>query len=854
MNEVTSKMHPLRGSDTRNTPSVLEGNDQVHSFDDCLDDCLELFEFSTPLPEKGRSTLRLYYNNCNGIEINRAIHTFIKTRRDKIKYNYIKDIEAPTKIDNIIRQMKVWGVDISCLAELCVAWEDSSPRRVIQQISNVYDNTSCWTVSSSALTVGNNLKPGGTGILTMNEYSGRIKERGTDPWKLGRWSYVLLAGNDRSPCLLIITGYRVGKRSGTAGASTAWSQQCTLLHKAGRSEDPHNAFLTDLDQWLSQDKFHNTEILLVLDANEQWQVGSEIREFSRGRNFFNLNEIFQLRPTHPNIIHPSRSTTIDFCLCSEGVLEAITYMGSTPYDLDILGDHRGIILDMDIKQILGKVQNKTNASSRKLVLSNPKAVENYLAAVNEGFDKQNIFERASKLYRRVRSGHTDIANLMRKYDQLDKEVFQICNKSEKKSRPTIAGRHAWSPALAKGIKQLSYWRTRLKHGGESAVVKKLGKDLDLPYLSLPQELIRQKVQDSYQTLKEIQSNAQMHRQNHLSQLAENYARQHNLSLSTAINELLLHEQSRQLFRELKSKLKPIQRSQLKQLWVSIDEQGNYNKDLDTKHTLSDSRKIHEALLARNTEHLTQASNTPFASGEFKRRLKWDGTGKLAEDILSGNILNERKYTRAMQLYLESLQNKKLHQMNVVKPTLSFEEYKNFWKKKRETTVTSPYGLHVGHYKAAILSPKILEVHRVLLLIPFQLGMVPTRWQRTVQTMIEKEPGSPWIHRLRIIELFDAQANAGFQIFIGRKLIHQAVEQKTLRPESYGSTPGKTAASAVLQKILSIDQLRIERRAGGISTVMPAGVMTVFSPLWHQFTYKHSGWINPSGLSLRGLCF
>ena len=79
-------------------------------------------------------------------------------------------------------------------------------------------------------------------------------------------------------------------------------------------------------------------------------------------------------------------------------------------------------------------------------------------------------------------------------------------------------------------------------------------------------------------------------------------------------------------------------------------------------------------------------------------------------------------------------------------------------------------------------------------------------------MLEKEPGQPWIHRLRIIELFDAQVNAGFQLFIGRKMVWEAVQNQQLHPASYGSTPGKMAASAVLQKILSIDQLRIERRA------------------------------------------
>ncbi len=95
-------------------------------------------------------------------------------------------------------------------------------------------------------------------------------------------------------------------------------------------------------------------------------------------------------------------------------------------------------------------------------------------------------------------------------------------------------------------------------------------------------------------------------------------------------------------------------------------------------------------------------------------------------------------------------------------------------KKQEATVTSPFGLHVGHYKAAMQKTAILNVHRLLLLIPFQTGMVPSRWRRTVQKMLEKDPGQPWIHRLRIIELFDAQVNTVFQIFIGRKFIWEAV--------------------------------------------------------------------------------
>lgn len=129
----------------------------------------------------------------------------------------------------------------------------------------------------------------------------------------------------------------------------------------------------------------------------------------------------------------------------------------------------------------------------------------------------------------------------------------------------------------------------------------------------------------------------------------------------------------------------------------------------------------------------------------------------------------------MQLYLEYFRVKDLSLLNAVKPNLSLDEYQLFSKKKRENTVTSPYGLHVGHYKAALHKLNILNVHQILLLILFKIGLVLViRWRKIVQTMIEKEQGAPWIHQLRIIELFDAQANEGFQIFLGRYMMQHMV--------------------------------------------------------------------------------
>ncbi len=128
---------------------------------DALDATLEIFDFSIQLPKKLEGVMRLFYNNCNGIEINTTIGSYLKQKSERKRYNYLTDIEVPTKLDGILRQMKLWDVDVTALSEICVAWEEVAPRRVIQQITKQYDRTACWTVASSSIKVGSYLKPGG---------------------------------------------------------------------------------------------------------------------------------------------------------------------------------------------------------------------------------------------------------------------------------------------------------------------------------------------------------------------------------------------------------------------------------------------------------------------------------------------------------------------------------------------------------------------------------------------------------------------------------------------------------------------------------------------------------------------
>jgi hypothetical protein len=70
-------------------------------------------------------------------------------------------------------------------------------------------------------------------------------------------------------------------------------------------------------------------------------------------------------------------------------------------------------------------------------------------------------------------------------------------------------------------------------------------------------------------------------------------------------------------------------------------------------------------------------------------------------------------------------------------------------------------------------------------------------------MIEKEPGNPRIHQLRVIHLYEADYNMILGIFWSRKLVRQAEEKRLFNIGCYSSRPGLSAVDPVLLEELQV---------------------------------------------------
>lgn len=70
-------------------------------------------------------------------------------------------------------------------------------------------------------------------------------------------------------------------------------------------------------------------------------------------------------------------------------------------------------------------------------------------------------------------------------------------------------------------------------------------------------------------------------------------------------------------------------------------------------------------------------------------------------------------------------------------TLDPKTYKQNFTKSTEATVSSPAGLHNGHYIAAIQDEILTEVNAIFMRLPSQHDFPIDRWSSSVQCMLQK---------------------------------------------------------------------------------------------------------------------
>jgi hypothetical protein len=80
--------------------------------------------------------------------------------------------------------------------------------------------------------------------------------------------------------------------------------------------------------------------------------------------------------------------------------------------------------------------------------------------------------------------------------------------------------------------------------------------------------------------------------------------------------------------------------------------------------------------------------------------------------------------------------------------------------------------------------------------PITYGFVPERWTRSVTPLIEKEEGLPYLTRLCVIHLFEANYNLFLKIIYGRRIVKNGERNHAMNDQQHGSRPRRMTTDAL----------------------------------------------------------
>jgi hypothetical protein len=237
--------------------------------------------------------------------------------------------------------------------------------------------------------------------------------------------------------------------------------------------------------------------------------------------------------------------------------------------------------------------------------------------------------------------------------------------------------------------------------------------------------------------------------------------------------------------------------------------------------------IEDHILCRNSQHFSQAESTDFAQQPLKSVFNWQGTGRTIERVLN----NQYETNNDGTLYdISSTANKILKvcycRLPAIIPELTLPNMKQAYKRWNENTSTSPSGRHLGHYHALLkpdgLNPdsdefvalatsreEIWKLHHILFDYGIRNAHCFSRWKDVVNAMIEKEPGNPWIHRLRVIHLYKNDYNLllGSQYRVAN---HRVEDAEAINDGNFGARTARSSLDPVGIKILQYEYSRLLR--------------------------------------------
>ena len=700
--------------------------------------------------------------------------------------------------------------------------------------SRLYDGRWESQKHSAAYNVHDNsarFQYGGTCAMAFNHITHYMKAFGSDPRKLGRWTWLQIQCQDKTSTR-IISAYAPCIVRNPNATNTVYQQQRNYFLEQNISTCPlvmfHNDLLEELSKWVTD----GDRIILMMDLNDSIESSTFVHDLR------NLDIISATHRSHNGPYPPTFNRgryQIDDIFVSMSI--SVSQCGMLPFG-DGPGDHRGVFIDVPIIEVEGSNRDRiVRIPKRKLISSNPKVVKKFVNLFLQQLSRNHIIERVAEL---KRSFHIPLTQFeATQYEKIDRIILSAFRFAEKRCRKLRCGKVEFSPELSGIAREGRLWDMVLKRLKGCKVSMKLitriAKKCDISHpLSLPQGEVNEKRDAAWKKYSEMKPHAREIRDRWLDQLADLIAASDGEEKARVIRMLKSREEIRQSHRNIK-------RAQKKKFSGGTAKltRPDPNHPGETIE-VEDKVEMEELLMKANEDKFRGAIGTPLTVEPLASELGLCGCTANSERILTGDFSHIHpstsdavlKFFTKVQLSEEVLKSPAIS--NEIRPI----DFISTWKKQKEQTQSSLSGLHFGFFKTIIHTPILAETMAHMSSIPFQSGYAPERWKRSLNVHLLKKDGEYSPAKQRTIHLLEASFSAPTKTIFSQRLMRQTRRLKLIPDEQFAQK-GKTCIDAAVLNVFMFDISRLSRRP---TLCMSSDLESCYDRMVHSAT----------GLSLRSL--
>ena len=589
--------------------------------------------------------------------------------------------------------------------------------------------------------------------------------------------------------MALISTYQICQWKNTGGI-TSRAQQVAWLCKNNRQINPIAAHREDLFQLIDGLRNHNIEILLAGDFNEHDMNKGTLYELCR-------HGLIPINNVKPRESYQRGKTCLDHMFATSKLIQNIDDVKYNQYPSTFDTDHRPMEVTLNFSTLKQQSDVYNAHQDRRLYSNNWNGVRKYILRRLRLYTHYKIEEKLNRIEALVQNSKTKedpqlcetIASMV---DQVDRQHTRICLESERSLQQKKGFK---KPAEVKDILQeLHKIRYEMRHCKKNTDILKL-KGLMKEKRSANRRLVN--VYKNQWRVEESRNHKEIKIMEALEPCGKKAAGDRSRDLS---------------------------QRKLKNMYRKISFYTGKRQDTECMKLMSEGQWVHdpeeklETIVNHNKKHFMQAKGCNFSRRELQGVV----------DPQSA-VFDEGSMSVLETEFIQELRSQSLPSITEF---VDLHDWKRKFKTWRESTRTSPSGMHLGHFKSLLSNIYKVEEEKCevdieifsaqqelfgatlrILNLAIAAETPLTRWKTAANIVIPKKKGTYEPKNLRNIHIYECDLNALLSLKL-KEALEAAENTEFMVQSQFGSRKHKSSQDPVSLENAQLEIARLTRKQYG----------------------------------------